>query len=54
MQEDKNYCVYLHRNKKTNEVFYVGSGRPKRAQEKKLKEAQTGKQLQTLMVLCLK
>ena len=34
MQEDKNYCVYLHRNKKTNEVFYVGSGRPKRAQEK--------------------
>lgn len=31
MQEDKNYCVYLHRNKKTNEVFYVGSGRPSRA-----------------------
>ena len=33
MQEDKNYCVYLHRNKKTNEVFYVGSGRLKRATE---------------------
>ena len=26
MQEDRNYCVYLHRNKRTNEVFYVGSG----------------------------
>lgn len=33
MQEDRNYCVYLHRNKRTNEVFYVGSGRPKRATE---------------------
>lgn len=34
MQEDRNYCVYLHRNKRTNEVFYVGSGRLKRAAEK--------------------
>ena len=33
MQEDKNYCVYLHRNKKTNEVFYVGSGRHRRINE---------------------
>lgn len=31
MQEDTNYCVYVHRNKRTNEVFYVGSGRLKRS-----------------------
>lgn len=31
---DNNYCVYLHRNKSTNEIFYVGSGRLKRASEK--------------------
>ena len=29
-----NYCVYLHRNARTNEIFYVGSGREKRANEK--------------------
>ena len=33
MQEDKNYCVYLHRNKRTNEVFYIGSGRSRRVPE---------------------
>lgn len=26
MQEDKNYCVYIHRNKRTGEIFYIGSG----------------------------
>lgn len=31
MQEDSNYCVYLHKNSRTNEVFYVGSGRKNRA-----------------------
>lgn len=24
---DNDYCVYIHRNKITNEIFYVGSGR---------------------------
>ena len=31
MQEDKNYCVYIHRNKRTSEIFYVGSGTAARA-----------------------
>ena len=35
MQEDSNYCVYIHRNKRTNEIFYVGSGRDRRAPEKR-------------------
>ena len=26
-----NYCVYLHRNKRTNVVFYIGSGRVTRS-----------------------
>ena len=28
---DNNYCVYIHRNKRTDEIFYVGSGRIVRA-----------------------
>lgn len=31
---DKNYCVYIHRSKRTNEIFYVGSGRLRRANQK--------------------
>lgn len=31
---DSNYCVYIHRNKRTNEIFYVGSGRSLRSRVK--------------------
>lgn len=34
MQEDKNYCVYVHKNLTDGDIFYVGSGRLKRASEK--------------------
>lgn len=32
MQEDNNYYVYIHKNKVTGDIFYVGSGRLKRAE----------------------
>lgn len=31
MQEDKNYCVYLHRRCDNNDIMYVGEGRERRA-----------------------
>jgi len=30
MQEDARYCVYIHRRKDTNEIFYVGHGTKRR------------------------
>jgi len=34
MQNENRFCVYAHRNKLTNEVFYVGSGSQDRSSSK--------------------
>ena len=34
MQDENRYCVYLHRRKDNNEIFYVGSGTNKRPNSK--------------------
>lgn len=34
MQDENRYCVYLHRRKDNNEIFYVGSGTIKRSKSK--------------------
>jgi len=37
MQNENRFCVYVHRNKLTNEVFYVGSGTEDRSKQRKRK-----------------
>lgn len=41
--QDKNYCVYLHRRKDTDEIIYIGEGRKARAKLTRLDKGKNAK-----------